>query len=209
MSDDKPKSTLRQLLEEDPATDKHILRYLDLAEELQAAVARNDKQAMLEIGRKLRENARQKQAADLARRTSMEAAVEKAMAETDPDQRVARLLEAFELCAKTRVTAYDDAADKESGDAATRHLFNIAKALDAIPPGRRTALVPFLDSADEGLRVVAAIHLKTMMQDRILPILRELEQKAGSVGMSAMWALVPDPPASPPPAPAVKKPGEP
>ncbi len=189
MSEDKRKSTIRRLMEEGPS-DPHLLRHLDLVEELQKAVAQNDRKTMSEIGRKLKENAQQKQAADLGRRAAMNAAVEEAKAESDPDQRTAKLLEAFELCAKTHVAAFDVSADKESGDAATVHLFEIANALDAIPPGRRSALVPFLDSTDVAVRVAAAVRLKELMPERVLPILRDInENESGSAKWSAYWAL--------------------
>jgi hypothetical protein len=198
MSDDNPKSELRQLLESGP-TDKKLLEKLTLLEALRAAAARSDKAAMLEIGRKLKANERQLQAAELDRRAAMTKAIEKAEAEPDPEARTAQLLAAFELCAKTRVIAYDEAADAETGHQATRHLFTIAAALDAVPPGRRTALVPLLDSADLGIKVSAAIALKDLMPDRALPILREINATAGNgaIGMAAYWALPRDDPSLP------------
>jgi hypothetical protein len=192
MSNSDQKSTLRQLLEEG-AIDPRLLAKLDLLEEMKAAVARKDTAALQEIGKKLLNNARELQASDLTRRDAMNAAVEKANKAAEPDERTAMLLEAFEFCARTRVVAFDEAADTDSGNAATKHLAEIAEALDAIPPGRRSALVPFLDNANRGVQAAAAVHLKAILPERAIPILKEIKAKDhGSAGWSAFWALPPD-----------------
>lgn len=111
MSDEKPKTALRELLEEGPV-DKRIMASLDLLEELQAAVARKDSKATLEIGRNLATRAKEIKSAELERRSAMKTAVEKATAVSDPDARTAKLLDAFEFCAKTKAIANDEAGDR-------------------------------------------------------------------------------------------------
>lgn len=201
MSEDEKKSTLRALLEEGPV-DPRIMAQLDLLEALKAAVARKDTKALHELGQKLRNNAQEIQAADAARRAAMDSAVEKAKGLSDPNERTAKLLEAFEFCAKTRRIAFDEAADKDSGDAATTHLAEIAGTLDTIPPGRRSALLPFLESDNRGVQVAAAVALLKIAPDRVIPILKEIMDKdQGSAGWSAFWALPRDWNNPPPTAP--------
>src|SRR6185312_377173 len=108
MSDAKPKSTIRQLLESGP-TNPLLMEKLALLEELQEAHAQGDQQKMLEIGRKLAENAQRADDAEKNRRTRMSKAVKAAKRIRDPDERTKALLSAFAICVKEAC-----AADAES-----------------------------------------------------------------------------------------------
>ncbi|HKT18965.1 MAG TPA: hypothetical protein VJR47_13045 [Stellaceae bacterium] len=194
MAKDKPLSALREAIEDDE-TDPRIMTKLDLLENLYAAAETKDGKAIMEAARKLKAHQDDMLAEGKKLQAAMAAALDKAKAVADPEKRTTELLAAFEFSAKVQFEAYDVLDDKETGDAAVVQAHAIAEALDAIPPGRRAALAKFLDSPDDGVLVMAAIHLKKIMLDRVTPILREIEerQSPSSIGFAAMWALPPDP----------------
>jgi hypothetical protein len=192
MAEDKPKSTLRQALE-DGETDPRIMAKLDLLENLYAAAEKKDGKAIMAAARKLKAHQDDMLAAGKKLRATMAAMFEKAKAVADPEKRTAELLAAFKFSAKVQFEAKDVLGDQETSDAAVVQTHAIAEALDAIPPGRRVALAKLLDSSDDGVVVKAAILLQKIMPDRVTPILREIEERQGpsSVGFAAMWALPP------------------
>jgi len=192
MAEDKPLSALREVLD-DGETDPRLMTKLDLLENLFAAAGKKDGKAIMDAARKLKAHEDDMLAAGQKLRAAMATAFETAKAEADPDKRTAELLAAFELSAKVQFEAYDVLNDKETGDAAVVQAHAIAAALDAVPPGRRAALAKFLDSSDDGVLVMAAIHLQKIMPDRVTPILRDIEerQSPSSIGFAAMWALPP------------------
>jgi hypothetical protein len=67
----------------------------------------------------------------------------------------------------------------------------IIKTLDTIGSGR-VALAALLDHADPGVRALAGAYLIDLMPERVGPILRQIEEKAGgrSAGFRAHWVLL-------------------
>ena len=191
MSDAKPKSTIRQLLESGP-TDPLLLHKLTLLEQLQAAHAKNDHKTMLEIGRELAANEKKIEAAKADRRATMARTVAEAEAVSDPDERTSELLAAFAFCVKSLCAAKEEGQDIETYNFGVGQLCSIGDALRAIPPDRFDALTQFLDSPDNQLRGFAAVWLKDDMPERVLPILKEINktEKFGSpVGTQVMTAI--------------------
>lgn len=191
MSDEKPKSTIRQLLESGP-TDPLLLDKLTLLEQLQAAHAKNDQKTMLEIGRKLAANEKEFEAAKENRRAAMANAVAEAKAVSDPDERTKKLLAAFVFCVKSACAAEEEGQGVETYNFGIRQLSMIGDALRAIPPNRFDALAQFLDSPDIEVRGFAAVWLKDDMPERVLPILKEINktEKFGSgVGTQVFTAI--------------------
>ena len=190
MSDDKSRPSLRQLLEE-AEIDQRMLARFDLFAELRAAIQRQDKAAQFEIARKLKANGQEVAAEKAQAAAAIARAFDDAKATADPDGRTAKLLKAFELSVKTKYWAYDALGDIEAGNAAAGQTWAIVEALDAIPPGRRSALASFLDSPDVGVRCMAAGRLKEIMPERVIPILQKIDKEEGgsSVGFSAMQFL--------------------
>ena len=191
MSDAKPKSTIRQLLESGP-TDPLLLEKLTLLEELRAAHARNDQKTMLEIGRKLAANEKAIEAAQEDRRAAMAKAVAEAETVSDPDERTKKLLAAFVFCVKSACAANDEGQDIDTYNFGIRQLSKVGRALEAMSPSRFDALTQFLDSPDNQLRGFAAVWLKDDMPERVLPILKEVNktQSFGSgVGTQVFTAI--------------------
>jgi len=192
MSDDKSETLRRRL--EGAQIDQRMLARFDLFNEFRAAMKRKDKAAQLDIARRLKLNASDILAAKAAATAAIASGLEDAMATSDPDERTAKLLKTYELSVKTKFWAYAALGDIEAGNAAAMQTEAVVKALDAIPPGRRSALAALLDNPDVGVRVDAAADLKDVMPDRVIPILRQInkEEGASSVGFTAMQALWPD-----------------
>jgi hypothetical protein len=69
----------------------------------------------------------------------------------------------------------------------------IVLALDAIGSGR-AALAVLLDHADPGVRALAAVYLIDLMPERIVPMLRQIEEEEEMRGRSARfrahWTLL-------------------
>lgn len=174
MSDDaKPKSTMRQILESGP-TDPLLLEKLDLLEQLQAAHAQNDQTRMLEIGQKLAANAQEIEQSQKARRARMSKAVAQAKKAADPEEKTQKLLAAFAFCVKETCAAHADTADRQNYNFGVKRLCEISDELEALD--RFPALEKFLDSPDMELRGFAAVWLRNLWPDRILPILQEINK---------------------------------
>jgi hypothetical protein len=181
MSDAKPKSTIRQLLERGP-TNPLLMEKLALLEELQAAHAEGNQQKMLEIGRKLAENAQRTDDAQKNRRARMSKAVKAAKRIRDPDERTKALLSAFAICVKEACAADAESKDIPTYNFGVKRLREISAELRTLD--RFADLAQFLDSADIELRGFAAVWLRNLWPDRILPILQEIE-KTESFGTPA------------------------
>ena len=179
--DAKPKSTIRLLLESG-RTDPRVMAKLGLLEELQAAHARNDQVKMLEIGQKLAANERETQQAQGARRANMRKAVSQAKRVADAYERTQKLLAAFAFCVKEACAADEEMRDIPTYNYGVKRLGEISDELEAL--GRFDALAQFLDSPDIEVRGFAAVWLRNLWPDRILPILQEIE-KTESFGTPA------------------------
>jgi hypothetical protein len=178
MSDEKPKSTIRLLLESGP-TDPLLMAKLTLIEELQAAHARNDHKTMLEIGQKLAANDKAFDQARENRRALMRKTVAQAKAIADTEKRVNGLLAAFEFCVKTACAADEESRDIETYNFGVKQLGVISDELGATPPDRFAELAQLLDNPDIRVRAFAAVWLRHTMPERILPILKEINKTEG------------------------------
>lgn len=176
MTDQKPKSTIRQLLESGP-TDPLLLAKLTLLEQLQTAHTQNDQNRMLEIGRELAENEKAFKAAKEHRQATMATAVAEAKAVADADERTKSLLSAFEVCVKLACAASEQASDTDTYNFGVKQLREISDELRAL--NRFPALAQFLDSPDIELRGFAAVWLRDLWPARILPMLKEINKTEG------------------------------
>jgi len=171
MTNAKPNSTIRHLLESGP-TDPLLMEKLSLLEQLQAAHAKGDQKTMLEIGRKLAANEQAFAAAKKQRQAAMAKTVDTAKAVTDSDARTKALLSAFAFCVKQTCAADEEGHGTESYNFGVKQLCIVSDELEAL--GHSAALAQFLDSADIELRGFAAVWLKDIMPDQVLPILKEI-----------------------------------
>jgi hypothetical protein len=173
MSDAKPKSTMRQILESGP-TDPRLMEKLDLLEQLQAAHAQNNQRRMLEIGRKLAGNAQEIEQSQKSRRATMSKAVAQAKKTADPEERTKKLLAAFAFCVREACAAHADSGDRQTYNFGVKRLGEISDELRALD--QFDALEKFLNSPDMELRGFAAVWLRNLWPERILPILQEIEK---------------------------------
>lgn len=173
MPETKPKSTIRQLLESGP-TDLLMMEKLTLLEELQTAHAQGDQIKMLEIGRKLMENAKETEAAQKNRRSSMRKVVTAAKRIRDPDERTKALLSAFAFCVKEACAADEEGKDIPTYNYGVKRLREVSDELREL--NRFAALEQFLDSPDIELRGFAAVWVRNLWPERILPMLKEINK---------------------------------
>ncbi len=107
------------------------------------------------------------------------------------DERAASLIQGFKFAAKLRATLHDELLDTDSENKVVDLMIAIATALDAIGPGR-SALAVLLDNADAGVRASAGAYLVKVMPERVVPILREIDERGDgrSASFTAYWALL-------------------
>ena len=107
------------------------------------------------------------------------------------NERVASLVRSFEFAAKLSNTLSDEWLDTDGANQVVDLENDIALQLDATGSGR-VALAVLLDHADAGIRASAGAHLVDLMPDRVLPILREIEENehANSAHFTAHWAIL-------------------
>ena len=91
------------------------------------------------------------------------------------------------------VEKYYQAADLYDYDTERRwigELIRTARALDALRPGGRNALLPLLEDANPGVQVMAAIYLLNWVPEPALRVLRDIEeQMLDQVSLTATWGL--------------------
>jgi len=166
-----------------------------LIEDLDTAIATQNATKEAALATRLAAVTKALQAAAAEQRAAMQAAVERAEAASDDELRVARLLEAFSICALGEIVAHDDFADHETAGRAVAYKHRIVAALDAIGSGQRAALERLLDSPFAGVRASASAHLLNagLRRERVVPLLQQIEKEVGScAGWTAFWALAPD-----------------
>jgi hypothetical protein len=100
-------------------------------------------------------------------------------------------MEAFKFTSRLAGVLHDELLDTSGETEVVRLTFAIVKALDAIDPDRRT-LSTLLDDRNATVRASAGAYLITLMPDRVVPILREIEETedANSAHFSASWTLL-------------------
>lgn len=107
------------------------------------------------------------------------------------EKRAASLIQGFVFSAKLASTLHDEFRDTD-GETEVAHLRDaIVNALDALGPGR-VVLAALLDDHDARVRASASAYLIKLMPERIIPILREIEEKqhANSAHFTAYWTLL-------------------
>jgi hypothetical protein len=111
---------------------------------------------------------------------------------TSEEEYAASLLRGFEFGAKLADTLHDEFRDIADGETkAIRFTDSIVLALNAIAPGR-LRLAVLLDHPNSGVRALAGAYLLDLMPERVLPILRDVEEKevANSAHFRASVALL-------------------
>lgn len=112
--------------------------------------------------------------------------------EITEEQRVASLIRGFEFGARLADILHDKFRDIADGETKVVRLMDeVVKALNALGPGR-AALAVLLDHPDAGVRALAGFYLIDLMPERVVPILRQIEEKkdASSALFRAGWALL-------------------
>jgi hypothetical protein len=107
-----------------------------------------------------------------------------------PEEQAAALVRGFEFAARLKAALHDELADIDGGNELVTKMNLIADALDQGGRGR-VALAVLLRHADDSVRASAGAYLVDLMPDRVVPILREIDQKdeGTSAGFTAHWAL--------------------
>ncbi len=108
------------------------------------------------------------------------------------EERVATLVRAFVLAAKLKGALTDELSDTPGQHEAVGIQNSVADILDTVGAGNRAALAPLLEDADARVRASAGAYLINLMPDRVLPVLREVEETehANSAHFTAMNARV-------------------
>lgn len=109
---------------------------------------------------------------------------------TPVEERTASLVRAFEIAAQLKA-ALHELGDTDNCNELVLKMNGIADMLDETPAGR-AALAVLLDHSKESVRASAGAYLVDSMPDRVVPILREIDQKneGTSADFTAHWALV-------------------
>jgi hypothetical protein len=107
------------------------------------------------------------------------------------DERVTSLVRGFEFGTKLACTLHDELLDVNGETKVLRLVKAIVDRLDTISSGR-TALAVLLDHPDARVRAHAGASLVPLMPERVLPILREIEEQSDgdSAHFTAHWAIV-------------------
>jgi hypothetical protein len=110
---------------------------------------------------------------------------------TTGDERIASLIRAFEFASKLAATLHDELLDVKGETDVLLLLKAIDDRLDSTRSGR-AALAVLLDHPDARVRAQAGASLVRLMPERVLPILREIEDKGNgdSADFTAHWAIV-------------------
>lgn len=107
------------------------------------------------------------------------------------EERTAILVRGFEFGAKLRHALHDELLDTDGETKVAHSMHAIVKALDEMTSGR-VALAELLDHPDPSVRASAGAYLIDMMPDRVVPVLRQIEEsnEGSSAGFSAHWVLL-------------------
>jgi hypothetical protein len=105
-------------------------------------------------------------------------------------ERIANLLEAFAFAEKLAAALHDELLDVDGETKVLRLVKPIVDKLETIGAGRN-ALAGLLDDPDPIVQASAGTFLIGIMPDRVIPILRTIEQneRGKSAGSTAGWAL--------------------
>ncbi len=114
----------------------------------------------------------------------------RANAELD-DMLVSYLIETFKFSSRLADTLHDELLDTDAENEIWRMMDSIVLALDKIGRGR-AALDVLLDNRRVGVRAAAGAYLIDLDPQRVIPILREIDEKGGgkSADFGAHWTLL-------------------
>jgi hypothetical protein len=109
------------------------------------------------------------------------------------DERTPSFIKAFEVGAKLKDALHDELFDINGANKIVLLMNDIAGALDRTLQGR-SVLGELLDHSDPRVRAAAGAYLliRDLLPDRVVPVLREIEQKERATGahFTAYMALV-------------------
>jgi hypothetical protein len=111
--------------------------------------------------------------------------------QTTESERLKFLVDAFALAAKLANTLHDEFHDINGETQVARFTEAIVKTLDGIGTNR-APLAVLLENPDVGVRAWAGACLINLQPDRVIPILREIEEKefANGAHFTAFFALL-------------------
>ncbi len=106
-------------------------------------------------------------------------------------EHVASLVRGFEFGAKLAHSLHDELLDTDGETKVLRLMDAIVLALNAINPGR-AALTALFESPNAGVRASAGAYLIDLMPDRVIPFLKEIDERSdgSSASFTAHWALL-------------------
>jgi hypothetical protein len=109
----------------------------------------------------------------------------------DPDDRAASLIRGFEFGAELAHALHDELLDTDGEAKVLRLADAIVLALNAVSPGR-SALTALFEHPNAGVRASAGAYLIDLMPDRVVPHLKEIDEKSdgSSASFTAHWALL-------------------
>lgn len=98
------------------------------------------------------------------------------------DERTPSLIKAFEVGAKLKAVLHDELFDIDGANKIVLLMNDIARILDTTSQGR-SVLGELLDHSDPRVRAAAGAYLliNDLLPDRVVPVLREIEQKEEGV----------------------------
>lgn len=105
--------------------------------------------------------------------------------------RVASLIDTFEFSSRLADTLHDELLDTDAQNEIWRMMDSMVLALDKIGR-RRAALDVLLNNPLAGVRAAAGAYLIDLDPERVVPILREIDEKGGgnSADFGAHWTLL-------------------
>lgn len=107
------------------------------------------------------------------------------------EERRRALVRGFEFAAKLQHALHDELLDTDGETEVARLKHAVVDALDGSASGR-ASLSELLDHSDAGVRASAGAYLINLMPERVIPILREIEEKEEglSADFTAHWVLL-------------------
>jgi hypothetical protein len=107
------------------------------------------------------------------------------------EERTGALVRGFEFAARLQHALHDELLDTDGETEAARLKHAVVDALDEMDSSR-AKLAGLLDHSDAGVRASAGAYLINLMSERVVPILREIEEKEEglSADFTAHWALL-------------------
>lgn len=103
--------------------------------------------------------------------------------------RAASFVNGIRFGARLAHTLHDELGDTTAETKVVGLMHDIVDQLDEFDPAR-ISLLPLLTDPDAGVRAYAGAYLIKLMPDRVIPILRDIEEKenANSAHFTAFWA---------------------